>query len=183
MVRFSIHFFPRKSSIPMLLTLLQPPNCASLARPTTQFRTRIRCVTMLAAEMQVRDSTTMYDQRMACPWRQFADCHWGGQVISSRRRFQTKKADVAEHPKVLHQVGLLCHQSPGHDRVTIYLVVRRHQPSGVNSQRRPVERYSTVCRPEHKQLSVYFGDSLRQSLRPRIGKFQHQYRPAYVQIR
>jgi hypothetical protein len=36
-----------------------------------------------------------------------------------------QKADVAEHPEEFHHVGLLSNESPGDDRITLYLVVRQ----------------------------------------------------------
>jgi hypothetical protein len=38
---------------------------------------------------------------------------------------ETKKADVAEHPKVFHHVGLLFNEPPGPSRVAPYLVIRK----------------------------------------------------------
>lgn len=38
---------------------------------------------------------------------------------------KTKKADVAEHPEVLHHAGLLLDEPPRY-RVALHLVVRRH---------------------------------------------------------
>ena len=37
----------------------------------------------------------------------------------------TKKADVAEHPEEFHHVGLLSNESPGDNRITLYLVLRQ----------------------------------------------------------
>ena len=37
---------------------------------------------------------------------------------------RTKKADVAEHPKVFGHVGLLFNESPGQSRVALHLVIR-----------------------------------------------------------
>jgi hypothetical protein len=37
---------------------------------------------------------------------------------------ETKKAGVAEYPKVIRHAGLLCNTSPEKDRATIYQVIR-----------------------------------------------------------
>jgi hypothetical protein len=52
-----------------------------------------------------------------------------------------KKADVAEHLEEFHHVGLLFNESPGNDRVTLYLVVRQLCSSGVILCRR-FEKYN-----------------------------------------
>jgi hypothetical protein len=37
---------------------------------------------------------------------------------------RTKKADVAEHPKVFGHVGLLFNEPPGQSRVALHMVIR-----------------------------------------------------------
>jgi hypothetical protein len=56
-------------------------------------------------------------------------------VISQKSSYN-KKADVAEHPEEFHHVGLLFNESPGNDRVTLYLVVRQLCNGGVILHRR-----------------------------------------------
>src|SRR6185503_15002328 len=62
---------------------------------------------------------------------------------------RTKKADVAEHPKVFDHVGLLVNQPPGINRAAVVLVVRRHweaalptRPQPDTSHSRPWDRQS-----------------------------------------
>lgn len=58
---------------------------------------------------------------------------------------ETKKADVVEHPKVLHRVGLLANEPPGTGRIALYLVVRNFDQS-----------QDTVTTPDSRGLRSQF---------------------------
>jgi len=44
--------------------------------------------------------------------------------MKNSRQQETKKADVAEDPKVFYRVGLLINEPPGAGRAALYLVIR-----------------------------------------------------------
>ncbi len=62
---------------------------------------------------------------------------------------QNKKADVAEHPEEFRHVGLLFNESPGIDRVTLYLVVRQLCNSRVMLRRRLANCNGQIDAPAH----------------------------------
>ena len=54
---------------------------------------------------------------------------------STRRTHKQKKTDLAEHPEVFNQVGLLFNEPPDTRRVALYLVIRDCETYPVRSRR------------------------------------------------
>ena len=46
------------------------------------------------------------------------------------RKYETKKADVAEHREVFNHVGLLFNEPPGTGRAALYIVIRERSNLG-----------------------------------------------------
>ena len=53
-------------------------------------------------------------------------------VASDLSSPRTKKADVAQHPKVLSHVGLLVNEPPGQGRIALYLVTQQRTLRGTD---------------------------------------------------